>query len=1362
MHLSSTDNTQDSSDDPPARARESNLSDCTGTKPKFKFPPPPRLIKSANNSCCSTASDSSTSSVQANRSYNFVKKKRHRATKRLPPLGIYWDIENCHVPKNKSAAAVVQRIRETFLENYRESEFIVVCDVKKENPQVIQELHDAQVNLIHVASTSKNAADEKLRQSLRRFGELHSAPAGVLLISGDINFAADLSDLRYRNKIRVILVHNVNVADALILCANEHHSFTELMKDIPANRAKVTANTPSILQVSNLPLNFDPKRLRSRLRMLIENCGGKVLEIYSDEGTASIRFGNSDAALRAQRRIQGEDVYGNKIKVISPSIRNYSGNRLKSLDSACQEIPLPPPGFTYRDILQNSAVNHPHGNYNSGMLRIDQAENLSMSAPASQGFMGYNQQRRQMQQQQHQMDSCTFRPIIGSGCIQLPYDCREGSLTPQEQLGAALGPRPRIHKTSGSSDYSEDGKAVMIMRSVSEDVKSMQQTQPVDLIISNLDSNIDTKELKKMLSDMINQYATILNMNVIVQTDGNSIAYVRLSSQQEASFVISQLHRVKLGHKRIVISHIQSNSPDPEQLKAMVVSILQEAPEKSLPLYRLIDILESRYHCTVPISEVNKLKDVCNITVTDGSRFISLTQNMKTSPPPTLSSMLLPYCTIHCPEGMQNRDWSELGASPCIMMPLKMFADKLHSLLKIHLNYVFLLSFQICYESEFHEHLPVLDSGVPLEHLVSCVPNVGIEVIGPNKNIKVIKYNENKSNEHFDESFRSVPLPLAMNLNMLCRELVELLKTTEKCQLLLIKFIPAYHHHFGKQCRVADYGYTKLLDLFESIPHVVQLIGDGTRRIVTLSHSAQMKRFTSDLLRVLKAQPSKEINISAFPSAYEKVVNKPFNVVDYGLCTFEDLMQEVPESTVLISRGSEGIMIAIPKRAQTAEEVMLTKQFAAEVIDLLKLSPDQTMLFNKFVPAYHLHFGRQCKVSDYGFNKLIELFEAIPDVVKIEELPHGERIVRLTLQKSLSILGTQVVQIAKSAKYLLFLKELPLIYFREFGYHLKPQLYECDNLEQVVSKLGDYVEVLNSDAGPLLVAKDVDRLPNILIRSWALLFVPPFCKDLDIFKSEYCAVYNSNITLEHLQKITKAVSITSKNGTKLISLTPLFVLAAELYHAIYSNGGSVMYCHIEKLYYDYHNKPLRLYSFNINSMAEFYDHFNMIFFIKYKKKKSVVVLNRNLADHHVPLKTPSSPVANRKSGALVPLEMPKIVAAKPDTPTTPGKLVWSPTMHDNLNLCIPMPLNSSLLNLIPSARSLWPADSTEQTVPPDPTELPMPDELIIKGTTHMNNSDSGVMINLDHSPSENDVSSSQRRFGGGANSSFANFMNFKN
>ena len=73
---------------------------------------------------------------------------------------------------------------------------------------------------------------------------------------------------------------------------------------------------------------------------------------------------------------------------------------------------------------------------------------------------------------------------------------------------------------------------------------------------------------------------------------------------------------------------------------------------------------------------------------------------------------------------------------------------------------------------------------------------------------------------------------------------------------------------------------------------------------------------------------------------------------------------------------------------QTPEEVERTKQFAVEVIDLLKHSPQCRMPFNKFIPAYHHHFGKQCKVADYGFTKLIELFEAIPHVLQVIFHPH--------------------------------------------------------------------------------------------------------------------------------------------------------------------------------------------------------------------------------------------------------------------------------------------------------------------------------------------------------------------------------------
>lgn len=52
------------------------------------------------------------------------------------------------MPKGRSAVAVAQAIRDRFFIGYREAEFLVVCDVKKENAQVVQELNDAQVKIL--------------------------------------------------------------------------------------------------------------------------------------------------------------------------------------------------------------------------------------------------------------------------------------------------------------------------------------------------------------------------------------------------------------------------------------------------------------------------------------------------------------------------------------------------------------------------------------------------------------------------------------------------------------------------------------------------------------------------------------------------------------------------------------------------------------------------------------------------------------------------------------------------------------------------------------------------------------------------------------------------------------------------------------------------------------------------------------------------------------------------------------------------------------------------------------------------------------------------------------------------------------
>ena len=47
-----------------------------------------------------------------------------------------------------------------------------------------------------------------------------------------------------------------------------------------------------------------------------------------------------------------------------------------------------------------------------------------------------------------------------------------------------------------------------------------------------------------------------------------------------------------------------------------------------------------------------------------------------------------------------------------------------------------------------------------------------------------------------------------------------------------------------------------------------QVLGMGSKRLLTLTHRAQVKRFTQDLLKLLKSQASKQVIVREFLQAY--------------------------------------------------------------------------------------------------------------------------------------------------------------------------------------------------------------------------------------------------------------------------------------------------------------------------------------------------------------------------------------------------------------------------------------------------------------------------------------------------------------
>ncbi|XP_030253558.1 meiosis regulator and mRNA stability factor 1 isoform X1 [Sparus aurata] len=1081
----------------------------------------------------------------------------------IPPVGVFWDIENCSVPSGRSAGAVVQRIRSRFFQGHREAEFICVCDISKESKAVIQELNNCQVTVAHINATAKNAADDKLRQSLRRFAETHTAPATVILVSSDVNFASELSDLRHRHGFQVILVHGNHTSSALLQHAHCHVAFQEITADLPPRMLVKAQPSFNLLYVHNLPVNCD-KNLRNtvklRLRRLSDNCGGKVLGM--SQGTAVLRFGSAEAASRARKRMENEDVCGRRISLsFSPRPRDdaspepelqsrpyYLSQTLPQTYQNQDSMFAPPPAISSFSFLPlekprsprrprratrpchttgpvperpysprrgcsgppGGAPAKPHqelggleGKLRMGLQHLEKGRAAS-SSPHSNGETGVLEQLTKPgltgeSMYRRRRDDSSPRSVTES-----PVEQRDRSSGEFQISTPSAFSKLNLHRSFSPLVLSQGSWS---SRSVSPCLSSRSSpllaaprsplpegppepfSDGAEVQVANLDYRMSRKDLQQTLHDTFSRYGRVKAVELSPHTDYQLKATIQMLYLRQAISAVSGLHRYKIGGKRIQVSLITGgNNKSLAMLSTEIISILQDSPANCLPLFKFTEIYEKKYSRKLVVGDLYKLPEVVSVREQGGSRLVCLLPSSRQSPLGSSQSQEgsssasgspvvfeeLEYHEPVCRQHYAQQDFSEADFDPdsykipFVAMSLSTLASEVHSLLQSHEGTLPLLSFPDCYAAKFSPLQlgnETLEGGVPLEHLITCVPS--ITIVTAQNGFKVIKWIHNKPPAPNSEPWiQRCKSPVGNpQLIQFSREIIDLLKSQPSCIMPMSKFIPSYHHHFAKQCRVSDYGYSKLLELLEAVPHVLQILGMGTKRLLTLTHRAQVKRFTQDLLKLLKFQASKQVSIKDFMQAYHWCFSRDWRVIDYGICDLMDLLMEIPDTTITITHQDTDTVISVPKRDRTMEEMERTKQFGKEVVDLLRHQPHCRMPFSKFIPTYHHHFGRQCKLSYYGFTKLMELFEAIPDILMVLECGE-EKVLTLTEVERIKALAAQLVKLLRAQKNSSIpVSQLLTEYSKTFGYGLRLQDYDASSLPALLAKLCHVVKVVDGTEG---------------------------------------------------------------------------------------------------------------------------------------------------------------------------------------------------------------------------------------------------------------------------------------------------------
>ncbi|KAM7274615.1 hypothetical protein ACFE04_016481 [Oxalis oulophora] len=147
---------------------------------------------------------------------------------------VWWDIENCQVPKVCDPHSIAQNISSALVKmNYCGPVSISAYgDTNRINPTVQQALSSTGIALNHVPAGVKDASDKKILVDMLFWAVDNPAPANFMLISGDRDFSNALHQLRMR-RYNILLAQPQKASAPLVAAAKSVWLWTNLLAGGP-------------------------------------------------------------------------------------------------------------------------------------------------------------------------------------------------------------------------------------------------------------------------------------------------------------------------------------------------------------------------------------------------------------------------------------------------------------------------------------------------------------------------------------------------------------------------------------------------------------------------------------------------------------------------------------------------------------------------------------------------------------------------------------------------------------------------------------------------------------------------------------------------------------------------------------------------------------------------------------------------------------------------------------------------------------------------------------------------------------------------------------------------------------------------
>ena len=385
------------------------------------------------------------------------------------------------------------------------------------------------------------------------------------------------------------------------------HSGTSVLHDVKANFKK--KNTPSL----NFKRDCRKSYVCQRYYFVWNVFSNSIKNIVS-----FLFFVLFFLLFRAIQRLDKEEVFGSSIKASFYNVKkkNNSGNNRfvsKSLNGSSTNVK----SLKQAPALMDLKIPNPNS-ANSQKVDDEKSKNLiTMTLVGDEKFSKIKQKKKGNQLQ-------NLSPVFQESAVNNSNNALTQSDINLDSPNNIVNVNQKFMSQkffAGNNMYPLNFPPPLIPSPTS----TCPNNNGVDILVTNLDDNVNIKEIKRKLSSLVREHSKVNSVIITGQGKENNLhAFIKVPKLQDAQTCISKLNNQMLFNRRIKVSLPSGKGNVILKLKSEVASILLETYAGWLSLNEFLIKYKEKFQHSFHILNFDLMKDLIYVDGQPGFPFVCL------------------------------------------------------------------------------------------------------------------------------------------------------------------------------------------------------------------------------------------------------------------------------------------------------------------------------------------------------------------------------------------------------------------------------------------------------------------------------------------------------------------------------------------------------------------------------------------------------------------------------------------------------------------------------------------------------------------------------------------------------------------